>query len=100
MALAYVPVIGLIALASGDRETRWHARNGQLLFAAVVVAGGAATLIGILAPSLSCLYAFAMLIVSVAYVMVALLALVKALEGQRLIIPGISRYASRRAEPG
>ncbi len=96
LVLAYLPVIGVLALvATRDREARWHARNGLLLFAAVAATGGVATIIGILAPSLACLYAVAMLIVSTLYVLIVVLAVVKALQGQRLMIPGISTYASR-----
>jgi uncharacterized membrane protein len=96
LVLAYLPVLGLVALfASGDREVRWHARNGLVLFGAAVAVGGAATLLGVLVPSLTCLYAVAMLIVGFLYVSIAVLAVVKALEGQKLMIPGISTHASR-----
>ena len=96
LVLAYLPALGLLALLlSRDREVRWHARNGLALFAALVAAGVASTIVGIAVPSLSCVYAVTMSIVSLLYVMIAVLATVKALGGQRLIIPGISSYASR-----
>jgi uncharacterized membrane protein len=96
LVLAYLAVLGFVALAvSRDREVRWHARNGLALFGAVVAVGILATLIGVLVPSLTCLYAVAMGIVGLLYVSIVVLAVVKALEGQRLMIPGISTYASR-----
>jgi len=96
LALGYVPVLGLLVLLQKrDPEVRWHARNGQFLFAALAAVGILATLIGIAVPSLTCLYAVAMLIASLLYVSVATLAAVTALGGGRLVIPGISRYASR-----
>jgi uncharacterized membrane protein len=96
VVLAYLAVFGFVALAaSRDREVRWHARNGLALFGAVVGVGVLATLIGVLVPSFTCLYAVAMAIVSFLYVAIVILAVVKALEGQRLMIPGISTYASR-----
>ena len=96
LVLAYLPLLGVIPLLSTrDREARWHARNGLLLFAAVAATGVAATIVGILVPSLSCLYGVAMLIVSLLYVLIVVLAIVKALGGSRLMIPGISPYASR-----
>jgi uncharacterized membrane protein len=98
LVLAYLPILGLLALfVSRDREVRWHARNGTALFAAVAAVGILATLVGILAPSLTCLYAVAMGIVGLLYVSILILAVVKALEGQRLMIPGISAYARRFA---
>ena len=96
LVLAYLALLGVVALAvSRDREVRWHARNGLALFGVVVAIAMVATLIGVLAPSLSCLYAVAMAIVSFLNVSTVVLAVVKALDGQRLMIPWVSTYASR-----
>jgi uncharacterized membrane protein len=96
LVLAYLAVLGVIPLlASRDREIRWHARNGLLLFGVVVAAGAVATAVGILFPAVSCLYAVAMLIVSLMYVAIVILATIKAIQGQRLMIPAVSPYASR-----
>jgi uncharacterized membrane protein len=97
LILAYLPLLGLIPLLArkANREVRWHARNGLLLFGVVVVIGILATLVGILIPSLSCLYGIVMVFVAVAYVIVVVLAVVKALQGERVIVPGISRYVER-----
>jgi|KBSMisStandDraft_5_1062788.scaffolds.fasta_scaffold417547_2 uncharacterized membrane protein len=97
LILAYLPLLGLIPLALGKRdgEVRWHALNGNLLFAAAVAAALLATLVGIVVPSFSCLYAAVMVAVLCLYVGISLLAIVMALTGQRLMIPGISRRASR-----
>lgn len=101
LILAYLPLLGVIPLALGGRdpEVRWHARNGLLLFGAVVAAAVLATLLGIAVPAFSFLfYAAVMALVTVLYVGISLLAIVLALTGQRLMIPGISRRASRLAE--
>lgn len=89
--LGFVPLL----VEKRDPEVRWHARNGLALFAALAAAGAAATLVGIAVPSISCVYAVTMSIVSLLYVLIAVLATVKALGGQRLVIPGISAYATR-----
>jgi uncharacterized membrane protein len=97
LILAYLGVLGLFPLlfARRDREVQWHARTGLMLFATVAGVAVAATIIGVVAPSLSCIYAVAMLIVSLLYVSIVVLAVVKALDGQRLFIPWISRHANR-----
>ena len=97
LPLCYAAFLGVIPLllTKRDAEVRWHARNGLALFLALAAAGIVATLVGILVPSLSCVYAVTMAIAGLLYVMIALLAVVKALHGERLIIPGVSRYASR-----
>jgi uncharacterized membrane protein len=99
LVLCYLALLGVIALLAGkqSRNVRWHAINGLLLFAAVVIFGAAATLIGILVPPLSCLYGIVMFIVLVVYTIIAILAIVKALDGERLIVPVISKYADRLA---
>jgi uncharacterized membrane protein len=97
LVLSYLAFLGFIPLIAGkrDREVRWHAANGLLLFGAVVAIGIVATIIGVLVPPLSCIYPVVMLLVLVLYTIIAILAVVKALNGERLIVPGISRYADR-----
>ena len=97
LILCYLPLLGVIPLflRGSSREVRWHARNGLLLFAGVVVMGVLATLVGLLLPSLSCLYGIGMFFVGVIYVVVVILAIVKALAGERLIFPGLSHYADQ-----
>jgi uncharacterized membrane protein len=98
LILCYGALLGIVPLAaSRNREVRWHAWNGLLMFAAVAVVGILATLAGILFPSVSCLYGVAMLIVTVLYVAVVVLAVVIALQGRRLLVPVISRHATRLA---
>jgi len=97
LVLCYLAFLGFIPLlaSKGDRNVRWHALNGLILFAAVVAFGVAATVIGVLIPTLSCLYGIVMFVVLIVYVIIAILAVVKALSGERLIVPVISRYADR-----
>lgn len=97
LVLSYLAFLGFIPLIAGkrDREVRWHAANGLLLFGAVAAIGIVATVIGVLVPTLSCVYPIVMFLVLVLYVIIAILAVVKALNGERLIVPGISRYADR-----
>ena len=96
LVLAYVPLFWLIPLYSGKRrDVRWHARNGLLLFAAVAAFAVGAALLAALLPSLSCLYFVVMIAAGSFYVVVSVLAVVKALQGERLVVPGLSRYADR-----
>lgn len=98
LILAYLGPLGVLSLlfARRDPEVRWHARNGLLLFGAVALIALVATLVGTLLPALGCLYATLMFFVLALYAFVAILAIVKALDGQRLLVPGISNYAGRR----
>jgi len=95
LLLCYLPLAGLIALVAEkqDREIRWHARNGLLLFGAVAAIAAAATLAGFVFPSFGCLYPVIMLFAITAYALITILAIVKAIGGERLIVPGVSRHA-------
>lgn len=97
LVLSYLTFLGFIPLfaARGNREVRWHAVNGLLLFGTVVVIGIVATIVGVLIPALSCVYPILMFFVLILYTIIAILAIVKALDGQRLVVPGISKYADR-----
>jgi len=97
LVVSYLPLLGVIPLFLGgsSREVRWHARNGILLFAAFVAILGAATAAGLLFPSLSCVYGIAMFVLTIVYVIVVILAIVNALQGQRLVVRGLSRHADR-----
>lgn len=97
LVLSYLAFLGMIPLlfARRDPEVRWHARNGLLLFGAAAGIVLAATLVGTLLPALGCLYATLMFFVLALYAFIAILAIVKALEGRRLLVPGISKYAGR-----
>ena len=70
--------------------------NGLIFYGAAAAIGLAATLVGILVPSLTCLYAVAMGILALLYVSIVILAIVIALGGGRLLIPIVSSHASRR----
>jgi uncharacterized membrane protein len=97
LVLAYLPLLGFLVLAvSRDREVRWHAVNGLVFFGAVAAVALAATLVGIVAPSVTCLYAVGMGILALLYVSVVILAIVIALKGGRLLIPLVSSHAGRR----
>lgn len=97
LVLCYAAFLGFIPLLTEKRrrEVRWHAKNGLLLFGAVAAFGVLFALFGALIPSLSCVYVLVMFLVGTVYVVVAILAVVKALQGERLIVPGISTYADR-----
>ena len=97
LVLSYLAFLGIIPLVFSreDPEVRWHARNGLLLFGAVAAVALVATLVGSMLPALGCLYATLMFFVLVLYTFIAILAIVKALDGQRLLVPGISRHAGR-----
>lgn len=95
LVLAYLGVLAVIpfAVEKNDPEVQWHAKHGLVLFVAEIILG---VLIGIITHIpvigfLGCvLWLFWPLILVLHIVMI-----VKAVNGQRLLIPGLSEYANR-----
>lgn len=99
IVLSYLWLLALIPLLveKEDREVQWHAKNGLLLTGAEVV-------IGILLSIFTSMVAFVDLgctgcvlhsALFVVILVVHILAIVKGLNGQRLVIPGLSQYVDR-----
>ena len=89
--LCYFPLLGFVPLLakSSTREVRWHARNGLLLFGALVLVAA------LVFQQLGCFYSIGMFFAGVIYVIFAALATVKAWQGERLMFPVLSKYADR-----
>lgn len=101
IVLAYLGLLALIPLLveKDDSEVQWHAKHGLVLVAAEFIAmialwilimvitaisGGLGCILGLLWP----LFVLAILVVHV-------LCIVKGLNGQRFLIPGLSDFADR-----
>lgn len=95
VVLAYAGFLGIIPLLleKEDREVRWHARNGLLLFAALALLGLVGTSVSVLFPGLGCVYAVGMSAAVALYVLCCVVGVVKGLQGLRLYVPGVSKYA-------
>lgn len=93
LVLAYLGLLALIPLLveKDDREVQWHAKNGLVLtvafvavFVALNVMGAILGLFWLLAP-----------VVWLLWLVVVILAILKALNGQRFVVPGLSEYADK-----
>jgi uncharacterized membrane protein len=99
IVLAYLGPLALIPLImeKDDKEVQWHAKHGLVLFVAEVII---CFLLGILSMSLAfihlgcggCLFQSAL---SIVILVVHILCIVKGVNGERFIIPGISQFADR-----
>ena len=99
IVLAYLGVLAVIPLVAekDDKEVQWHAKHGLVLLVADVAL---MILIGVLGSIIAfvdigctgCILQWiAMIVISVVHIM----AIVKGVNGQRLIIPGLSEFADR-----
>jgi uncharacterized membrane protein len=93
LVLSYLGLLALIPLVvvKDDREVQWHAKHGLVLTVAFIALSLAASVMTFL----SGLFFFLNPLVYLGWLVVSVLAILKAINGQRLLIPGISEYADR-----
>lgn len=95
LVLAYLGLLALVPLLTekDDAEVQWHAKHGLVQFFAFVIVW---VVIGIITTTgIGCVFAFLYPIVSLVYLIVIVLSIVKATKGQRFILPGISEFADK-----
>jgi uncharacterized membrane protein len=95
--LCYLGPLAFITYATekSDAEVKWHARHGIVLFVLSVVVFVGLHIVGAIVPLLWLLTAPLSLLWGLLVFVVWVLCLVKALAGQRFLIPGVSSYADR-----
>lgn len=98
LVLSYLGILALIPLLTkkDDREVQWHARNGLAFFVAWVVISIAWAIISNFLPSsLGCALSFVSCGISIAGLAVVIIAIMKAVKGERLRLPVISDFADK-----
>jgi uncharacterized membrane protein len=101
IVLAYLWLLALVPLLveKNDPEVQWHAKHGIVLMVAEIVLwialGILSTMLGAITAGLGCLVGLLYPILWVLILVVHIIAIVKGVNGKRLIIPGLSEYASR-----
>jgi uncharacterized membrane protein len=94
LVLSYILFLGVIPLVSekNDPEVQWHAKHGLVLFGAEVVVWIVASIFSMF---LHCFGCFVHLALWLVILILHIVCIVKAVNGQRLIIPGLSDFADK-----
>jgi uncharacterized membrane protein len=101
IVLSYLWILALIPLLveKDDREVQWHARHGLVLLAAELVLSIILWIITFAVDTMACgggcVTGIVSLVLWLGILVVHVMAIVKGLNGQRLIIPGLSQYADK-----
>src|SRR5262245_26199454 len=102
ITLAYLWPLALVPLflEKHDDEVQWHARHGIVLAIAefvllVVVFVVLTTLVSLANVALGCVLALLLVFVWTAMLAVHVIAIVKGINGTRLVVPWVSQYANR-----
>jgi uncharacterized membrane protein len=96
--LSYLWLLALIPLVieKDDREVQWHAKHGLVLTVAELIFWVAFNVLTfVMGQFLGCLVAIFAPIVGLGFLILHIVAIIKGINGQRLIIPGISEYADK-----
>ncbi|MES1254919.1 MAG: hypothetical protein ABUS56_04885 [Acidobacteriota bacterium] len=101
IVLAYLWLLALVPLLveKQDADVQWHARHGIVLMIAelvlFVVYVIVTSLVSLATLGLGCVLSVLLVFAWVGVLGLHLAAIVKATNGGRLVLPGISRYADR-----
>lgn len=99
IVLAYLGILAVIPLVAEkeDREVQWHAKHGLVLLVAEIIISVIISVVGgvVSFADAGCSGCMASSLFWVVVLVVHILAIVKGVNGQRLIIPGLSDFANR-----
>lgn len=98
LVLAYLGILALIPLLTkkDDREVQWHAKNGLALFVAYIVIIIVWSIVNNFLPAgLGCALSFVSCGLWLGYLVLIIFAIMKAVRGERLTVPGISDFADK-----
>jgi len=96
IVLSYLGLLALIPLLveKDDKEVQWHAKHGLTLFVSWLILFVVVSILGFI-PMVGCITIPLHMVLGLGYLIVAILCIVKGVNGERFIIPGISQYADR-----
>ena len=97
LVLSYAWFLSLIPLfvKKDDRDVQWHAKNGLVMAIAITAVDIIFWILGRFFPVFTCLISFVPCIIFIAYVVVQIIAIMKAVNGQRLRVPMLSDFADK-----
>lgn len=96
LVLAYLGLLALIPLLveKDDQEVQWHAKHGLVLTAFWIVVFMVFTMLSFI-PGVGCITSIVSLFLPIPMLIIMILCIVKAMNGQRFKIPGVSDFADK-----
>ena len=94
IVLSYLWLLALVPLLveKDDAEVQWHAKHGLVLFGAEIVAFIVMGILSGLTGGFGCLL---LPLLQLGILILHVMAIVKGLQGGRLIVPSVSEYADK-----
>lgn len=93
--LSYLWILALIPLLveKDDKEIQWHAKNGLVLTIAEVILQLLVNAIAV--TGIGCVFAIFIPLIFLGFTVIRVIAIVKGLNGERFIVPGLSQYVDK-----
>ena len=96
LSYLWLPALIPLVVEKQDREVQWHAKHGLVLTVAELIFWVAFQIFTVVLGSfLGCIVAIFAPLIGLVFLVVHIMAIMKGIKGERLIIPGISQYADR-----
>ena len=97
IAMSYLWLLALIPLLveKEDSEVQWHAKHGLTLLVAEVLLLVLFGILSMMLGPLACALALVQVFIFIAIIIVHILCIVKGINGERFMVPGVSQYADR-----
>ena len=97
IVLSYLWLLALVPLLTekDDAEVQWHAKHGLVLMVAEIVLWIVISIILGAIPIFGCIGLLFTPLLMLGELVVHILAIMKGINGQRLIIPGVSEFANK-----
>jgi uncharacterized membrane protein len=101
IVLSYLWLLALVPLLTEkeDKEVQWHAKHGIVLMVAEIVLWVVlfilSTVLSVATVGIGCFFTILYPIIWLGVLVIHILCIVKGVNGQRFIIPGISPFADR-----
>lgn len=98
LVLSYLGILALIPLITKkeDREIQWHAKNGLAITVAWVIFWIIYSILQYFMPSaIGCAMSAIGCVLSLGWIIIAIIGIMKALKGERLRIPMVSDFADK-----
>jgi uncharacterized membrane protein len=96
IVLAYLWILAIIPLIveKEDRDVQWHAKHGLVLLVLEIILYAVLTVVGMV-PVVGCVVPILWVVVLLGFLVIRILCITKAINGQRFLIPGVSDFANR-----
>ena len=97
IVLSYLWLLALVPLLTekDDKEVQWHAKHGIVLMVAELVVWMALNFVLVALGPMGCIFALITPLLVLAQFALHIMAMLKGINGGRLLIPGLSEFAEK-----